>query len=77
LVTHLANSLHEILFNHIVPLSANGKHTRFGTNVSKICSIEAISELANRFVINIAMLGDWSSMDLENFEPTLFSIEMS
>ena len=93
LITHLANSLHEVLFYHIVPLSTNSKHTlkyesdfytrksrnelkstnRFCANISKICSIEAISELANRLVVNITMLGDWSSMDLEYFEPTLFS----
>ena len=91
LITHLANSLHEVLFYHIVPLSTNSKHTlkyksdfytrksrnelkstnRFCANISKICSIEAISELANRLVVNITMLGDWSSMNLENFESTL------
>lgn len=48
---HLSDGLHKVLLQHVVSFSTNSSHTSFCAHVTKICSVKAISQLANSFIV--------------------------
>ena len=44
-ITQVSSSLHEILFNHIVPLSTDGEHASLCANVAHVSIVEVIRQL--------------------------------
>merc|ERR1712098_927944 len=67
----LSNGLHKVLIHDVLPFGPDGEKTGLCANVPQIGSVESIGQLDHGFVVDLAVLGDWPRMDLENFQPRL------
>eukprot|EP00047_Mylnosiga_fluctuans_P002620 m.225234 g.225234 ORF g.225234 m.225234 type:complete len:387 (+) comp11232_c0_seq1:43-1203(+) len=67
----LAHGLHEILIHDVIALGPDRKHARFRANIAQISAVEAIRQLCDRLVVDLAGLGNGSRVDLEDVQAGL------
>ena len=65
-------SFHEIFVYTVRTIITNRKHTSLGTYITKISTVETVTEFHDRVVIDITFLRDRFGMNLANLKSGLF-----
>ena len=68
----LACRFHEVFLDTIVSIRTDSKHTSLCRYIAQVCSVEAIRQLYNSFVVQLIPLGNGARVNFENLQTTLF-----
>ena len=71
-VLTIETNLHHVFLIDEVALVANGEKTGLGTHVTQVSTVEPIRKFHNRLIVNLAMRGNGSRVNLQNVEAALF-----
>jgi hypothetical protein len=71
-VENLAGGFHKVFFQHVIAIGPNGKQASFGAQVAHVGAVQTISELHDRFVVDITPHGNTSGVNFENFQALRF-----
>ena len=62
----LSGALHEVVLDAIVTIVPDCEHSRLGAHVTQVGTVEALGELDDGLVIDLARLPDGARVDLED-----------
>merc|ERR1719317_418742 len=67
----LPDGLHEVLVLDILPLVPDGKEAGLGAHVPQVGAVEAVRQLDDGLVVDLAVLGDGARVNLQDLQPSL------